>query len=262
MKSILLTGGVGDVLAVESLMTDNERQEINCIYYATRAYKPCMDLFENLPSFPELKKQTIIWKDFSRIFAFHNKKHLEDKLCAYQPNALQEIAMKLMEPIEDYSIQKIFYENRPYTYSSFIKHTIANIKKFSLPANYYCICPYSSNDKRDIRRDYDHFDWGQTLKILKERNVFGVVINVGDESIPIDPSIINLSNKTLIREAIEIIKHAKGYIGIDTAFSVIAAKIFKPENIIVKCVNEHCFKWAHIYFKPLTTFEFLKAKVQ
>lgn len=262
MKSILLTGGVGDVFTVESLMTDSERESIQCIYYATRAYKPCLDLFENLPNFPELKKQTVIWKDFSRIFAFNSKKHLTDKLCAYQTNALQDIARKLMEPIEDYSIQKIFPEDRPYTYSTFIKYPIADITKFRLPTNYYCICPYSNNDKRDIRRDYDHFDWGQTLKILKERNVFGVVINVGEESVPIDPSLINLSNRTSIRDAIEVIKKAKGYIGIDTAFSVLAAKVFPPENIIVKCLNDHCFKWAHVYFKPLTSFEFLKSRVQ
>jgi hypothetical protein len=262
MKSILFTGGVGDILAVESLMTDSERRSINCIYYATRAYKPCLELFESLPTFPELKKQTVIWKDFTKIFAFNDKKHLEDKLCAYQPNALQEIARNLMNPIEDYSIKKIFTENRPYTYSSFIKNEIANITRLSLPKNYYCVCPYSNNDKRNIGRDYNHVDWGQTLKILKDRNIFGVVINLGDEAIPIDPSIINLNNKTNIREAIEVVKHAQGYIGIDTAFSVIATKIFNPKNIIIKCLNDHCFKWAHIYFKPLTNFEFLKDKIR
>lgn len=262
MKSILLTGGVGDILAVESLMTDAERQSINCIYYATRASKPCIELFDKLPTFPQLKKQTVIWKDFSKIFCFHDKQHFTDKLCAYQPNALQELAKKLMAPIEDYSIKKIFEENRPYYYSSFIKTNLSPLKKFRLPATYYCICPYSNNDKRDLRRDYDSADWGQTLNILKNRNSFGVVINIGDEPIPQDPHIINLSNKTNIREAVEIVKHAQGYIGIDTAFSVIAAKIFRPENIIIKCLNDHCFKWAHVYFKPLTTFEFLKDKIK
>lgn len=261
MRSILLTGGVGDVIAVESLMTDAERQSINCIYYATRAAKPCMELFDKLPTFPQLKKQTVIWKDFSKIFCFHDKQHLADKLCAYQPNALQELARKLIAPIEDYSIKKIFPENRPYTYSSFINLKLISIKKFALPASYYCICPYSNNDKRNLRRDYDSADWGQTLKILKNRNSFGVVINIGDEPIPQDPHIINLSNKTDIKEAIEIIKHAQGYIGIDTAFSVIATKVFRLENIIIKSLNEHCFNWAHIYFKPLTSFEFLKGKI-
>jgi len=261
MKSILLTGGVGDVLAVESLMTDEERNAINCIYYATRAFKPCVELFENLPSFPELKMQPILWKDFSKIFCFHDKEQLADKLCAYQPNALQQLARKLMAPIEDYSIKKIFAEDRAYTYSSFVKTNLASLKKFNLPADYFCICPYSNNDKRDLRRDYSSADWGQTLNILKRRGMYGVVINMGQETIPQDPYIINLSNKTNIREAVEVVKQAKGYIGIDTAFSVIAAKVFNPDDIIIKCLNEHCFRWAPVYFKPLTTFQFLKEKI-
>lgn len=249
------------MLAVESLMTDAERKSINCIYYATRAHQPCVELFENIPTFPNLKKQSIIWKDFSKIFCFYDKQHLTDKLCAYQTNALQEVAKKLMAPIEDFSIKKIFPENRPYTYSSFIKSKLANIQPFKLPGHYYIICPYSNNDKRDMRRDYDHFDWGQTIKILKRKGTYGVVINRGTEPIPQDPSIFNLANKTSIREAIEIMKGATGYIGIDTAFSVIATKVFRPENIIIKSLNDHCFRWAHVYFKPLTTFEFLKPKI-
>ena len=262
MKSILLTGGVGDVLAIESLMTKEERQSINAIYYATRAYKPCMELFENHPAFPNLKKQTAIWKDFTRIFCFHNKNHIADKLCAYQPNALQGVVRKLMESIEDYSIEVIFKQNRTYKYSSFISLELADIGKFNLPKQYCCICPYSSNDKRDIRRDYDYFDWVQTLSILKRKKLQGVVINVGSEIVPNDPTIINLSNKTNIREAIEIVKQAQGYIGIDTAFSVIAAKVFKPENIIIKSLNDHCLLYAHIYFTPFKKFDFLKNKIK
>lgn len=249
------------MLAVESLMTDAERQSINCIFYATRASRPCMELFEKLPTFPNLKQQSVIWKDFSKIFCFHDKQHLTDKLCAYQPNALQEVAKSLMAPIEDFSIKKIFPENRPYTYSSFVQHPMANIHRFKLPGIYYVVCPYSNNDKRDMRRDYDSADWGQTLKILKNRGVFGVVINQGSERIPQDPNIINLSNLTSMREAVEITKKAWGYIGIDSAFSVIATKVLKPETIIIKSVNDHCFRWAHAYFKPFTTFEFLKPKI-
>lgn len=261
MRSILITGGVGDVMAIESMMTDPERESINCIFYASRAAKPCMELFVDLPSFPNIKKQTEIWKNFSQIFAFNDKKHLADKLCAYQPNALQEITRKLLEPIEDYSIKRIFAEKRPYTYSSFLKHSAASLEKFNLPEKYYCICPYSSNDKRDIRRDYNSSDWAQTLSILKQKDTIGVILNKGTEYIPDDLSLVNLNNKTNMKEAIEIVKRAQGYIGIDTAFSVLAAKLFDPTNIMVKCLNDHCFRWAHVYFMPLTKFDFLKDRI-
>lgn len=261
MKSILITGGVGDAFTIESLMTDEERQSINCILYATRAAQPILQLFENLPSFPNLKTQAVIWKNFDKIFCFHNKKHITDKLCAYQPNALQEITNKLMEPVIDYSIEKIFTQPREYTYSSFVRYKLTDIN-FALPANYYCVCPYSNNDKRNIRRDYNSNDWDRTLHILKSRGMYGVVINIGNELIPENPCLINLNNKTNIKEAVEVVKHAQGYIGIDSAFSVIAAKIFPPENISIKSLNEHCYKYAHIYFKPLKSFDFLKEQIR
>ncbi len=261
MKAILLTGGIGDVIAIESMMTDIERQSIDCIFYATRAAKPCIELFNNLPTFPKLKNQALLWKNFTNIFGFNSKEQLVEKLCAYQPDELQNTVRKLISGVEDWSIAKIFYENRQYTYSSFINCKLTSIEKFNLPKNYYCICPTSSNDKRDNKRDYNMMDWQCTLGILKSKNMFGVVINNDDSYIPIDNQIINLNNKTNIKEAIEIMKSASGYIGIDTALSVMAAKLFKKENIIVKSLNEHCYTWAHVYYTPHKTFEFIKKSI-
>lgn len=258
MKEILITGGVGDAMAVESLMTDEERQSINCIFYATRAAQPCIELFTNLSTFPNLKKQLLLWKDFTKIFGFNVKQHLIDKLCAYQPNDLQDVVKTLMEQIDDYSIGKIFYEERKYTYSSFVKVNLACIKKFNLPESYYCICPYSGNDKRDIRRDFDHSDWETIINFLKSKNTSGVIVNSGNEYIHDHPLLINLNNKTTIREAVEVVKAAKGYVGIDSAFSVIATKVCKPENILIKSLNVHCYRWAHIYYAPQENFDFIK----
>ncbi len=261
MKAILLTGGVGDIIAIESMMKDEERQSIDCIFYATRAAKPCIELFTNLKTFPKLKKQALLWKNFTNVFGFNSKEQLVDKLCAYQPDELQNTVRKLISGVEDWSISKIFPENRKYTYSSFIHNNLASIIKFHLPRSYYCICPTSSNDKRDDKRDYNQADWQHTLDLLKSRNMFGVVINNDDTPIPSDNSIINLNNKTSIREAIEVMKSASGYIGIDTALSVIATKLFPKENIIIKSLNEHCYNWAHLYYTPHKTFEFIKKSI-
>ena len=264
MRAILLTGGVGDIIAIESMMTDEERQSIDCMFYATRAAKPCIELFTNLTTFPKLKKQALLWKNFTNIFGFNSKEQLVGKLCAYQTDELQNTLRKLVSGIEDWSIAKIFFENnRQYTYSSFIKNNLISIKKFNLPKNYYCICPASSNDKRDDKRDYNQTDWQHTLELLKSKNMFGVVINNNDDdsNIPSEHPIINLNNKTNIKEAIEIVKRADGYIGIDTALSVIATKLLPKENIIIKSLNDHCYRWAHIYYTPHKSFEFIKKSI-
>lgn len=261
MKAILITGGVGDLMAVESLMTNEERQSIDCIFYATRAAAPCIELLTNIKTFSHLKKQVSIWKNFTNIFGFIDKQQLVDKLCAYQPNELQDTVKRLMEQVEDYSIAKIFIEKRNYHYSSFVNVELACIKKFNLPKRYYCICPYSNNDKRDIRRNYTHVDWAETINILIAKNIHGVVINAGVDPIPNNPILINLNYKTTIREAVEMVKHAQGYIGIDSAFSVIATKVCNPEDIIIKSHNDHCYNWKHIYFAPQTNFNFLRKSI-
>lgn len=262
MKAILLTGGVGDIFAIESLMTDEERQSIDCIFYATRAAKPCMELFSGLTTFPRLKKQALLWKNFSSIFGFNSKEQLIDKLCAYQPEDLQKTVKKLISGVEDWSIAKIFPESREYTYSSFIKTNLTCIKKFNLPKTYYCICPSSSNDKRDNKRDYNQIDWRHTLEILKSKNIVGVVLNNGNDYIPFEKELINLNNKTSIQEAVEIVKSASGYIGIDSALSVIAAKTMDKENIFIKSLNDHCYRWTHVYYSPHKTFEFVKKSIK
>lgn len=261
MRAILITGGVGDVIAIESLMKNEERNSIECIFYATRAATPCIELLTDLPNFPKLKRHLFLWKNFTDIFGFNTKDQLVDKICAYQPEDLQQTVRKLVAPVEDWSIAKIFNEDRPYTYSSFTKYKLADIEKFNLPQDYYCICPYTNNDKRDLRRDYNATDWRETIRILDKKGVTGVIINKGAEAIPQNKRLINLNNKTTVREAIEIIKSGHGYIGIDSAFSVIAAKMYNPENIIIKSLNNHCYRWAHIYYAPMKSFEFMKKTI-
>lgn len=260
--NILLTGGIGDVIAIESLMTDTERESIDCIFYATRAAKACIELFTDIPTFPNLKKQSIVWEDFTKIFAFHSKRHFMDLLNARSANELRKLIKELMDKIEDYSIEIIFNQKRPYTYSSFIKYKLASIEKFNLPTNYYCICPYSINDQRVITRDYNSTDWQDTINILETRSIPGVVLNLGDDPVPTHPHIINLSNKTTIREAVEIVKNSQGYLGIDSVFTVIATKIIRPDCIFIKTHNVHCHKWKHVYFAPQQSFDFLRKTIK
>ncbi len=243
-------------------MTEEERKNIHSIFYASRVAQPCMELFRRIKTFPNLKTQTCLWHDFSRIFGFSSKEHFLDILCAYQPEPLQSAVRELMGLVEDYSIATIFHQTtRKYKFSSFIDATLTNITKFKLPNDYFVICPYSSNDKRDIRRDYNDDDWDNTIDILTKLGVPGVVINRGEDKVPAHSSLMNLSNQTAIWEAIEIVKNAKGYIGIDTGFSVVSAKCHASKNIIIKSHNDHCYRWAHCYFAPKQSFEFLKCQI-
>lgn len=251
---IVITGGIGDAIAIESLMTDAEREQIETIYYATRAVTGCKQLFTKIPSFPRLQNQITVWNDFSKHFAFYDALQMTRRIGTHGKHYLPII--KEVKEAKDFSISKIFNEKRSYTYSSFIRFELANTN-FNLPKEYVCVCPYTISDQRDKKRDFNEKDWETTTKILKEMDLPGVVINQGESYIP--DNYINLANKTTIREAIEVVKASKGYIGIDSCLSVIAAKVCDLK--IIKSCNDHCYRWAHVYFAPNLTWPFLKKEI-
>jgi ADP-heptose:LPS heptosyltransferase len=162
----------------------------------------------------------------------------------------------------DYSIRLKFNDyilgHTEYTDSSFLKHTLCDVSKFVLPENYALICPYS-NDKRIIGRDFDEQDWSGCTAILKRLGLDGVVINDNDEFVP--EGLTNLSCQTSILESVEILKKSKAYIGVDSCLSVLAAKLFKQPNLLIKCKNQQCYDNAMCYFAPHNEFSFMKERI-
>jgi ADP-heptose:LPS heptosyltransferase len=289
-KAILLTGGLGDVITIESFLSDQEKKEIEVIFYATRAQYLVKDIIGGLPSLPSLKHHTILWDDYEHQFAFHSKSELLNNLLKKSNSDQEKNKIKeLLGSIADYSISVVFNQiskgRRPYVGSSLLMYKMADISAINLPNKvnyniadkhksfleemekrlrkpkfYVCICPYT-NDKRISERDFNEIDWLQTIKLLKDMDVTGVVLNHGDELIPDHPNLINLNKKTTIRESIEILKGAKGYFGIDSALSVLAAKLFDPPWLIIKSVNQHLFNHAKIYYAPKTNFSFIRGSI-
>lgn len=264
-NAILITGGIGDFLTIESFMNDAQRIAIDSIFYATRAQKPIQEIISVLPNFPNLKNHTVLWDDFSKKFAFDSKNDVVQAVIfknmkMAEPTARSKISRwnQLLAKVADYSISKIFIEIpnlRPYNNSSFLKYNLANISKFNLPKEYYVICPFSPNDRRNPAREFNHMDWKGLLQILGDFP--GVVLNNANDPIP-NNNLINLSNQTTFLESIEILKKAKGYFGIDSSLSVLAAKLFDSPNLIIKSQNGHCYANKHIYYAPHKKFKFLQ----
>ena len=129
-----------------------------------------------------------------------------------------------------------------------------------MPENYVTICPYS-NDKRNTARDFTEKEWDYILDYLKQINLNGVILNVGNDEIPNDNNLIDLSNKTTLIESIEILKNSNMYIGIDSCLSVIAAQKFDKNKLIVKSQNPHLTRTKHIYYSPKSSFNFIVIKI-
>lgn len=289
-KNILLTGGIGDVLAIESFFSSEQRRALEGVFYATRAHKVIRQIFQALPNFPNLKRHTILWEDYSKVFAFQSKNEMVEHINIHNGSTEDDWKLRvaryqrwgrILEDVTDYSIAMIFSQcnehQRPYTGSSVLNHQIADISRFCLPGNsefpqrpenqhrlshllslgelpaplkFHIICPYTINDRRNSNRDFNQQDWEFLLNYLTKIKSFGVVLNLGADTIPQHPLIIDLSNQTTFCESVEILKQAKGYIGIDSCLSVLAAKMFLYPNLMVKSHNDHCYMWASVYFAP------------
>jgi hypothetical protein len=253
--SILLTGGLGDVLAIEAFFSDGLRSKLKTICYATHKSGLIQSCFKAVPTYKVTS--LIVWSDFKNFWCFYSKAEVQAKLGTHR--APVEFYMA-----QDYSINAVFPRIRTkdlvYNGSSFVNHTLADINQFSLPDSYLTVVPYSS-DKRIAERDFNDDDWNDLLHYARQHALPLVVLNDKQEKVPTDPLITNLSGKTTVVQAIEVVKKGCGYVGIDSSMSVIAAKVFTSDRLAVRSRNDHCYNNQDIYYAPQTDFSFISRSV-
>lgn len=256
-NTIFLSESIGDFLAVESFLKEKDRNEITTIYYATQKHQAIETLLRSVPTFPNLREHVSVWDDFSKFWCFITLEECIKKLNASKkpfPNALtSSVDFGIIRKFSEFKTGRVGYES-----SSFLKHKLTDVSKFDLCGDFWVVCPYST-DKRIKNRDFDQRDWNNCIKHLEKIECKGVVLNEGLDIVPESERLLNLSNQTSIMEAIEILKLAKGYVGIDSCLSVLAAKLF--QDLIVKSHNPHCYENAGCYYAPHKSFEFLVKQI-
>ncbi len=258
--TILVTGGLGDVMTIESYLTDDQRRNLKGVYYATRQAAAARKMFEAIPSYRRVE-HVVVWEDFSKFFAFYSKAEVEDRL------KKSKVALpKNWWAVQDHSIAAVFplVNSGTVTYngSSLLTQPVADLTEKQLPADYVAVCPYTINDKRSASRDFDQKDWDRLIKHIESKGTTGVVVNQGTDPVPTHPRIMDLSNRTTLAEAVEVIKQAKGYFGIDSAFSVLAAKLFDPPDIVVKTRNPFLLSYKHVYYAPKKAYGFIRERLE
>ena len=247
---ILLTGGVGDFIAMESFFSEYEEKSIRHVFYATRAQKEISTLFDALPNY-NIEKHITCFDRFNVKLPY--LKSIED---------LHRFTKIRLPGVSDYSIIKKFKDIRNNQYknhnSSFLKYELVKDirNKFNLPPQYIVVQPCTRASYRKSQwRELPPHKWNfllsnrlcQTGPLLQGRrlkviNPLGlptldhqkiVILNVEDCQIPYDKDIINLTNKTTLIESIEILKNANGYFGVNSALSVLAAKLFTRDRLYI-----------------------------
>lgn len=256
-SSILLTGGLGDVLAIESFFSDGLRNTLKAICYATHKSAMIQSCFKAVPTYN--LNHIIVWSDFQHFWCFYSKEDVQSRMAARRERAVPEFYLS-----QDFSINNIFPRIRSkdmlYNGSSFVKHKLADISRFNLPKRYLTIAPYSS-DKRNAERDFKDDDWNDLLRYANQHALPLVILNDKAEKVPEDPLVIDLSGKTTVIQAMEVVKGGCGYVGIDSSVSVIAAKVFTADKLAIRSRNGHCYAHQDIYYAPHTDFSFISRSV-
>ena len=252
-NAILFTGGIGDAIALESFMTPAERANLHTIYYASNSAAELRQLFSGCPAFPKLTKHVILP---------FRKTHKDP----YYTMA-GVVADHGDIPAEDWSIMTMFPlcgTVRPYTGSSFTIYPLAT--PAPVPKPYVYICPWSGWGQW-ADRSIDAGEWDGICQLLDERGLNGLAV-VGQEPTeypatmpPRHPRLFT-TGLTSIRESVELVKGAVGYIGIDSWPSILASKLFPPDRCVVKCVNQQCYDWQHVYFAPRMEFGFMRRRLE
>lgn len=237
---ILLTGGIGDAFALESMMPVEERDQLERVCYASPATREIRALFMALPNYPKLRRHDVL--------PTGSKSH-------YIKDTVEADTGRDLARILDWSIAVEFPKNKTYVGSSFLIHRLADPPHPGKP--YVVVVPHSTWGRWD-NRDFSADDWRMCLAILDELDLLGVVLCREKLEIPDHPRLVNWQGKTGILESVEILKRADGYLGIDSGLSVLAAKLFPGNRLSVKSVWSHCLNWKHVYFAPWMRYDFLQ----
>ncbi|MEK7557517.1 MAG: hypothetical protein AAB538_06050, partial [Patescibacteria group bacterium] len=222
-------------IAIESFIAPAERLELETIYYACPAAQEIATLFKALPNYPLLLSHVILSSD-SKLY-----RTFQEAEARFGPI-----------PAEDFTLAAFLKQDRPYSGSSFLCHSLPK-PKFLCTGDYAVICPGSSWGMWP-NRTFTQEDWEMTGSFLDDNELFGVVLGK-DLPIPDHDRFIDLTGETTVLESIEILKGAKTYLGIDSWLSVLAAKLF--ENLSVKAVHTHAYRYQVFYYAPRQVFSFL-----
>lgn len=238
-NKILITGGIGDWLAIQSFLPE---MEIKKIYFATRSFDvlcPFINLF-----YPKVEMVSL-WNDWRIRDCFYQKAEFENV-----PNDWDEV--------KDLSILRFFPEVRQkiWKYQGF---KFLDIKlNVELPEKFVVVVPDSGN--KYGYRDFNDADWEELIKFLNENDLFGVVLRKGKKLIKKNKKIVDLSNLTDLKESIAIMQKAIGYVGIDSCLSVIATKL-NYSILKIKTNNKHLIDYKDVYYAPKSDFNFLDDKI-
>lgn len=254
---VLFTGGLGDFIGAESFMTEQEKDSVQEILWATRNRQEIQNGLDLKSIFPNLLKETILFDDFcderpTRPWQegdrFINIGTKEDLNLKCKLDLSREYLNEISDHSLDATLKDIFSRKRKWETSRVLtKMKFVNIDKFELPKKYVVIHPWS--DAEINGREFNDQDWPSIYNFLEKFDIKGVVVNKSNYNAPKHSNLIDLTNKTSLQETFSIIKNASYAILCASSLSAFATKIFPKGSIWLKGGHDHMFtEWATYFY--------------
>lgn len=253
----LFTGGLGDFIGAECFMTEEEKDSVKEILWATRNREEIQNAIDLKSVFPNLEKETILFDDFcderpTRPWQegdrFMNIGTKDDLNLKCKLNLSQEELDTISDHSLDATLKDIFARKRRWISSRIAtRMELPDINKFSLPNNYVVIHPWS--DAEINGREFNEHDWPSIYNFLERFNLTGVVVNQSQYPAPKHNRLIDLTNKTTLKETLSIVQQAHAAILCASSLACFATKIFPKDAIWLKGGHAHMFSdWATYFY--------------
>jgi hypothetical protein len=251
---MLLTGGIGDVLTIDAHLTAAEKAEITTIQWGTRSGRDLSPIFERLPQYVNLARQIDHWP-YGRT---------DGVACYHHAGQAREFHAAIPADLLDRSVSvewpRIVRDDIPYHGSSFLETRLAEIRHLGLPEHYAVCTPYTPANHDDHRkiRDYTPQDWADTLDWLRQHHLPAVVVNAPCSApVPDHQAVINLTGLTTLAEAMEVVKGASAYVGIDSWASILAAMHLPSDKLAVLSRNTYLYGHRRQYYPRFKSWPFI-----
>lgn len=235
----LFTAGLGDLIALESVFTDVEREQLRTCYWATRAANISIELFRATACYQHVRH--VVLDDASNHFG---------------ANTLHQ-RYGLDPSVVDWSVLQSFggYASRDWQVSRLLTDAIPlSLSRFDLPPA-FVVCHaqttlHTNQDERQLR-GLDPAEWARILDRASFWSTRIVVVGSPDEPRPpLHPCIIDLVGQTSIPESLAILRASSGFWGIASWLATAACQLFGPEDLWIKAPLSWGKGNRHIYFAP------------
>ena len=256
-----IAAGIGDMMAVDALLTQEEKSRITEIYWGCRFGKHLVPLMENNPSYPNLRLQHVI-SDQVGMEAMKQVDGGAVNFWHFRPDFSRnyQIGLSLFDlrvtDVEPINIAGIFQDaNRTFTSSSFLDNATPYSHGGYMPRPYSVVhLPTSTRPRGDIAQ-IDDGDW-DFIGRNDALNLKYIISDHEPDDIPLDWEDYELLINPDLSHVINLIKGCQNYYGCDSFCAILASKRLPKENLFVKSHKPNIQSdiltnvWQQRYFQP------------